>query len=112
MYNLYEYYNENEKEAFNAMKENGLEELNFSDDIEHPSILVCDSDGDVFEAFVKGAKIENDKLVLIIEDTDGNEGDYLVSEIPYLSAQWAFETIVEVVNEYLSNKESNNKVYE
>lgn len=103
MHNLYEYYNENEKEAFNAMKENGLEELNFSDDIEHPVILICDSNGDVFEAFVKGAKIKNDKLILIIEDTDENVGEYLVSEIPYLSAQWAFETIVEVINEFLSD---------
>lgn len=106
MHNLYKYYYENAQEAFNAMKENGLEKIKFSDDIEHPVILLCDINGYVFEAFVKGAKIINDQLVLIIEGANKKEGDYWLNEIPYLSAQWAFETIVEVVNEYLISKES------
>lgn len=103
MVNLYEYYAENEKEAFNAMKDNGLNELAFPNDIEKPSILVCDSDGYVFEATTNGAKIEDDKLMLVIEDNDGYEADYSVAEIPYLSAQMSFETIVEVINEFLGD---------
>lgn len=102
MVNLYEYYAENEKEAFNAMKDNGLNELAFPTDIENPPILVCDSDGYVFEATTKGAKIVDDELVLVIEDNDGYEADYSVAEIPYLSAQGAFETIVCVINEFLN----------
>ena len=103
MVNLYEYYAENEKEAFNAMKNNCLTELAFPTDIYKPSILICDCDGNVIEATTNGAKIVDDKLVLVIEDNDGYETDYSVAEIPYLSAQETFETIMYVINERLNN---------
>lgn len=103
MVNLYEYYAENEKEAFNAMKNNGLNELTFPNDVENPPILVCDSDGYVFEAMTKGAKIVDDELMLVIKDNDGYEADYSVAEIPYLSAQMSFETIVDVINNFLGD---------
>lgn len=104
MNNLYKYYIENEKEAVEIMQKHGLTELKFPMDIEFPTLLVADCDGNLYEVNATAAKINDDgKLEIEAIDADNYTAWYKTSEIPYMSANETLETIVSVVNEFLTD---------